>query len=150
MRFMVLVKAVEISERGALPTEEMLATMIRFNEDLAKRGKLLAGEGLQPSARGARITFRREGSEVTAGPFAVDGLVAGFWIVAAESLEEAVELLKAAPMLGPPEYGDVAEIEIRPIMEAEDFGSSFSDEMRRREDSLRELIERQSVEKEVD
>jgi hypothetical protein len=125
MRFMVIVKASHESESGTLPTRDMLASMQNFNAQLASDGAMLAAEGLQPSSKGARIRFSEGTPLVVQGPFAsVRELIAGFWIVQADSLQEAIALMKPAPM----EAG--AEIEIRPIVEAADFGQSMTAEMR--------------------
>jgi hypothetical protein len=131
MRFMVLVKASPESEAGVMPTHEMLAEMGKFNEELASAGMMLAGEGLQPSAKGARVRFSGGRPTVVDGPFAeAKELVAGFWIIQAASRDEAVEWMKRAP------FQD-GEIEIRQIFEAEDFGPEFTPELRAREEQLR-------------
>jgi hypothetical protein len=134
MRFMVMVKATEESEAGQLPTQEMLAAMGRYNEELVKAGVMLAGEGLRPSADGARVRFDGTTRRVIDGPFAeTKELVAGFWIFQVKSLEEAIEWVKRCPnpMTGP------SEIEIRQIFEAEDFGEQFTPELREQEARLR-------------
>ena len=134
MRFMVLLKADRTTEAGAMPGEELLAAMGRYNEELAKAGVLLAGEGLQPSAKGARVRFSGAERSVARGPFpASDGLIAGFWIFRAASLEEAIEWVKRCPN---PLEGE-AEIEIRQIFEAEDFGAALTPELRAQEERLR-------------
>ena len=134
MRFMVMVKASKESEAGAPPSEELLAAMGRYNEELVKAGVLLAGEGLQPSSRGARVRFSGAQREVIDGPFAeTRELVAGFWILQVQSLEEAIEWVKRCPN---PMPGD-AEIEIRQLFEAEDFGEEFTPELREQEARLR-------------
>lgn len=134
MRFVVLVKATPESESGALPTREMLEEMGRFNEELIRDGVMLAGEGLQASSKGARLKFSGGAPTVTDGPFAeTKELVAGFWIVQGKSKEELIERFKHAPF-------EDAEIEIRQIFEAEDFGENLSEEMRAREERLRESL----------
>ena len=138
MRFMVIVKANEDSESGVMPTEAQLAEMGRYNEELVKAGIMLAGEGLHPSSRGARVRFDSSRRTVIDGPFAeAKELVAGFWLLQTESLEECVEWIEKAPFDGG------AEVEIRQVHEAEDFGEEFTPELREQEDRLREEIERQ-------
>lgn len=135
MRFVVLVKATPQSEAGVLPTQEMLAAMGRFNEELVRDGVMLAGEGLQPSSKGARLKFNGGTPAVTDGPFAeTKELVAGFWIVQGKSKEEIVERFKHAPF-------DNEDIEIRQVFEAEDFGENFTPELREREARLREALQ---------
>ena len=132
MRFMVLVKANEESEAGALPTTEILQEMNAYNEELVKAGVMLAGEGLHPTSKGARVRF--EGSERTVidGPFTESKeLVAGFWLWQVRSKDEAIEWLKRAPFDGG------TEIEIRQVYEADDFGPEFTPELREQEDRLR-------------
>ncbi len=120
MRFMVIVKATKGSEAGLLPSEELLAEMGKYNEELAKAGVLLAGEGLQPSSKGARVKFSGNKRIVTDGPFAeTKELVAGFWLWQVKSLEEAIAWVKRCPN---PMLGSEAEIEIRQVFELEDFG----------------------------
>src|SRR5512146_2551779 len=127
MRFMVMVKATKDSEAGVLPSEELLTAMGRYNEQLAKAGIMLAGEGLQPSSKGKRVRFSGNERTVIDGPFAeTKELIAGFWLWKANSMDEAVEWLKRAP------FGGGVEIEIRPLFEAEDFGEEFTPEMRAR------------------
>lgn len=139
MRFMVMIKASEESEAGKLPSEELLAAMGRYNEALAQAGVLLAGEGLQPSSRGARVRFSGAQREVIEGPFAqTRELVAGFWIFQVESLEEAIDWVKRCPNPMPGE----SQIEIRPLYEAEDFGEAFTPELREQEAQLRARIHR--------
>ncbi len=138
MRFMVIVKASPESEGGAMPTEAQLAEMGRYNEELVKAGVMLAGEGLHPSSRGARVRFDGASRTVIDGPFAeAKELVAGFWILQTESLEECVEWIKKAP------FDAGAEIEIRQVFEAEDFGEEYTPELREQEDRMRTEIERQ-------
>ena len=134
MRFMVLVKADKDSESGKLPDEELLTAMGRFNEDLAKAGVLVAGEGLHPTSKGARVRFSGKERTVAKGPFPESrDLVAGFWIWRVNSLEEAIEWVKRCPN----PTGDSSEIEIRQVYEAEDFGDALTPELREQEDRLR-------------
>lgn len=131
MRFMVIVKATPESESGVLPSTEEFAAMGRFNEELVKAGMMLAGEGLQPSSKGARIRYSGGKPTVTDGPFTeAKELVAGFWLIQAKSKDEVVEWLKRAPF-------EDAEVEIRPIYETEDLGESFTPELREAEEKLR-------------
>ena len=134
MRFMVLVKASKDTEAGVMPETELLAAMGRYNEELAKAGVLLAGEGLHPSARGARVRFSGAERTVVRGPFGEpQSLVAGFWMFQAGSLEEAIEWVKRCPN----PTGEDSEIEIRPVFEADDFGPALTPELREQEDRLR-------------
>ena len=133
MRFMVIVKADKNSEAGVMPTEQMLAEMTTYNETLAKAGVLVAGEGLHPSSKGARVRFSGTQRTVVDGPFPeTKELIAGFWIFNVASKEEAIEWVKKCPN---PMPGD-SEIEIRQIFEAEDFGAEFTPELREREKAL--------------
>ena len=135
MRFMVIVKASRDSEAGKLPSHELLAAMGKYNEDLVKAGIMLAGEGLQPSSKGARVRFSGERRIVTDGPFAeTKELIAGFWLWQVKSKEEAIEWAKRCPN---PMPGTEAEIEIRQVFEAEDFGAEFTPELREQEERLR-------------
>ena len=128
MRFMVLVKANEESEAGVMPTTEMLTAMGKYNEELAKAGVMLAGEGLHPSSKGARVRFSGNKRTVIDGPFAeTKELIAGFWLWQVKSKEEALEWLKRAPFDGG------TEIELRQVFEAEDFGEEFTPELREQE-----------------
>ena len=134
MRVMVMVKATPESEKGVMPSEQLMADMGRFNEELVKAGVMLAGEGLHPSGRGARVRFSGKNRTVTDGPFAeTKELVAGFWLWQVRSMEEAIEWVKRCPN---PMLSD-SEIEIRPVFEAEDFGAEFTPELREQEDRLR-------------
>jgi hypothetical protein len=134
MRFMVMVKATADSEAGVMPSHELLAAMGSYNEELAQAGVMLAGEGLQPSSKGARVRFSGASRTVVDGPFAeTKELVAGFWILQAKSLEECIEWVKRCPN---PMPGD-SEIEIRQIFEAEDFGEEFTPELREQEQRIR-------------
>jgi len=134
MRFMVMVKATQDSENGVMPSEELLAAMGRYNEELAKAGVMLAGEGLQPSSKGARVRFDGASRTVVDGPFAeTKELVAGFWIFQCKSLEECIEWVKRCPNPMP----GASEIEIRQVFEADDFGAEFTPELRQAEERLR-------------
>jgi hypothetical protein len=137
MRVMVLVKATRDSEAGVMPSEELLAAMGRYNEELVKAGVMLAGEGLHPSSRGARVRFSGTRREVIDGPFAeTKELVAGFWLWQVRSMDEAIEWVRRCPN---PHPGD-SEIEIRPVFEAEDFGAAFTPELREQEERLRNQL----------
>lgn len=130
MRFMVIVKATADSEAGILPSEELLAAMGKYNEELAAAGIMLAGEGLQPSAKGARVKFSGSKRTVVDGPFAeTKELIAGFWIWKVKSRKEALEWIKRCPN---PMPGD-SEIELRQVFEAENFGAEFTPELREQE-----------------
>ncbi len=138
MRFMVIVKADKNSEAGIMPDEKLLADMGKYNEELAKAGVMLAGEGLHPSSKGARVKFSGEKRTVTDGPFAeTKELIAGFWLIQAKSKEEAIEWVKRAPN---PMPGTESEIEIRQVFEAEDFGAEFTPELREQEDRIRAQV----------
>ena len=138
MRFMILVKATKESEAGVMPDEQLLAEMGEYNEELAKAGVLLAGEGLQPSSKGARVRFSGGKRTVIDGPFAeTKELVAGFWIIQVRSKEEAIEWVKRVPNPFP---GTESEIEIRQVFEAEDFGAEFTPELRAQEERIRAQI----------
>ena len=137
MRFMVMVKATKDSEAGVMPSQELLAAMGKFNEELVKAGVMQAGEGLQPSSKGKRVRFSGSKRTVVDGPFAeTKELVAGFWIWKCKSWDEAVEWVKRCPN---PMPGD-SEIEIRQVFEAEDFGAEFTPELRDQEERLREQM----------
>jgi hypothetical protein len=138
MRFMVLVKADANSEAGIMPGEELLAEMGRFNEELADAGVLESGEGLHPSSKGARVKFSGSDRIVTDGPFPeTKELIAGFWILKVDSLDEAIAWIRKAPN---PMPGNEPEIEIRQIFEADDFGEAFTPELREREEQLRSRL----------
>ena len=138
MRFMVLVKADKNTEAGALPDEKLLTEMGKFNDELAKAGVMLAGEGLHPSSKGARVRFSGTKRTVIDGPFAeTKELVAGFWLWKVKSKEEAIEWVKRCPN----PTGTEAEIEIRQVFEAEDFGPAFTPELREQEARLRAQAE---------
>src|ERR1700760_3413335 len=131
MRVMVIVKATKDSEAGVLPSKELINAMGKYNEQLVKAGIMLAGDGLQPSSKGKRLRFSGEKRSVIDGPFTeTKELIAGFWIWQVRSIEEAVEWLKRSP------FGPGAELEIRPVFEAEDFGANFTPELKEREDRL--------------
>jgi hypothetical protein len=137
MRFMVMVKATSESEAGLMPSTELLTAMGKYNEELARAGVMLAGEGLQPSSKGARVKFSGSRRTVIDGPFTeTKELVAGFWILQCKSREEAIEWVKRCP--NPME--SESEIEIRQIFEADDFGEAFTPEARAAEDKLRQQI----------
>ena len=139
MRFMVMVKATKNSEAGALPSEKLLADMGRFNEELVKAGVMLAGEGLHPSSKGARVRFANGKRTVIDGPFAeTKELVAGFWLWRCKSMDEAIAWVKRCP---DPMPGEESEIEIRQLFEAEDFGAEFTPELRAQEERLRAQAE---------
>jgi hypothetical protein len=132
MRFMVIVKASKDSEAGVMPSTEMLAAMGKFNEELVKAGVMVAGEGLHPTSRGARIKYSGPTPSVSHGPFPVtNDLISGFWLIQVKSRDEAVDWMKHAPFDGG------AEIEIRQVFEAEDFGEALTPELREREQRLR-------------
>ena len=137
MRFMVIVKANQDSEAGVLPDERLLTEMGQYNEELVKAGVMLAGEGLHPSSKGARVKFSGEKRTVIDGPFAeTKELVAGFWLWQVQSLEEAIEWVKRCPN---PMNGE-SEIEIRQVFEADDFGAEFTPELREQEERLRAQV----------
>ena len=134
MRFMIIVKATKDSEAGVLPSQQLLTEMGKFNEELVKAGVILAGEGLQPSSKGARVKFTGSKRTVIDGPFAeTKELIAGFWLWQVKSKEEAIGWVKRCPN---PMKGE-SEIEIRQLFEAEDFGAEFTPELRKQEERLR-------------
>jgi len=137
MKFMVIVKATPDSEAGVMPSQEMLAAMGRYNEELVKAGVMQAGEGLHPSSKGARVHFSGKDRTVVDGPFAeTKELVAGFWLWKCASLQEAIDWVKRCPnpMPGP------SDIEIRQVFEAEDFGEALTPELREQEERLRAQV----------
>ena len=141
MRFMVLIKADKNTESGVMPDEKMLTEMGQFNEELVKAGVMLGGEGLHPSSKGARVRFSGDKRTVIDGPFAeTKELIAGYWLWQVKSKEEAIEWVKRCPN---PMPGTEAEIEIRPVFEAEDFGEEFTPELRAQEERLAAEIKRQ-------
>ena len=133
MRFMMIVKATKDSEAGHLPSEKLLAAMGKYNEELAKAGVMLAGEGLQPSSKGARVRFSGNKRTVIDGPFAeTKELIAGFWLFQVKSLEEAIEWVKRSPN----PFAGESEIEIRQVFEPEDFGPALTPELKEEEKRL--------------
>ncbi|HEV7990493.1 MAG TPA: YciI family protein [Gemmatimonadaceae bacterium] len=141
MKFMLLVKASEASEAGVLPTTEQFAEMGKFNEELVNAGVLLAAEGLQSSAKGARIEFDGDKRTVVDGPFTeTKELIAGFWIIQVRSKEEAIEWARRAPN---PHFGGRTNIEVRQVFTAEDFGPSLTPELIENEGKLREQVKQQ-------
>ena len=137
MRFMIIVKATKNSEAGVMPSEQLLAEMGKFNEELAKAGVLLAADGLHPSSKGARVRFSGKKRTVIDGPFAeTKEVIAGFWIWNVKSKEEAIEWVKRCPN----PHNEETEIEIRQIFEAEDFGAEFTPELREQEKRIRERV----------
>jgi hypothetical protein len=138
MRFMVIVPASKESEAGVLPDTKILAEMGKFNEELVKAGVLLAGEGLHPSSKGARIKFSGGKTTMTDGPFTESKeLIAGFWLIQAKSMEEAIAWMKRAP------FGGGVEIEIRQVFEAADFGPALTPELKEQEERLRAQVEKE-------
>src|ERR1043166_9632314 len=139
MRVMAIVKASKDAEAGKMPSEKLLAAMGDFNEEMVKAGVLLAGEGLQPSSQGARVSFGGDGERtVIDGPFAeTKELIAGYWLMQVRSFEEAVEWIKRCPN----PHDEAGEIEIRQVFEAEDFGEEFTPELREQEDRIRAQAE---------
>ncbi|MCS7483973.1 YciI family protein [Umezawaea endophytica] len=137
MRFMVIIKSDENIEGGAQPTEEQFAAMGKFNEDLVKAGVMLAGEGLLPSSKGARVHLKGNDKTVIDGPFAESKeLIAGFWLLDVKSRDEAIEWVKRMPVF----EGEDSVVEIRQVAEASDFGDEFTPELRAAEDALREQL----------
>ena len=142
MRFFVMVKATKESEAGVMPSQKLLEDMGRFNDELVKAGVMLAGEGLHPSAKGVRVRFSGDRRSVVDGPFAeTKELVAGFWLWQCKSKAEAIEWVKRCPN---PMPGTEAEIEIRQVFAAEDFGAEFTPEERQREERLRAEMDRKN------
>jgi hypothetical protein len=140
MRCVVLIKATKDSEAGKMPSEQMFTEMMKFNEELVNAGVMLAGEGLHPSSRGARVRFKGTDRTVIDGPFAeTKELIAGFWLWKVKSLQDAIDWVKRCPnpML------EESEIEIRPIYEAEDFGDALTPELREQEERLRTRVAEQ-------
>jgi hypothetical protein len=138
MRVMVLVPADENSEQGVMPDEKLLSEMGNFNEELVKAGVMLAGEGLHPTSKAARVRFDGDKRTVIDGPFTESKeLIAGYWLWQVRDMDEAIEWIKRAP------FGGGTEIEIRPVFEAEDFGDEFTPELREQEERLRTQIEEQ-------
>ena len=140
MKFMVIVKATKDSEAGIMPSQKLLEDMTRFNEQLVKAGIMLAGEGLHPSSKGARVKFSGSKRTVTDGPFAeTKELIAGFWLWQCKSREEAIEWVKRCPN----PHEEECEIEIRQIFSPEDFGEALTPELRAKEDKIRAEAEKQ-------
>jgi hypothetical protein len=140
MRVMVLIKANGDSEAGVLPREELLAEMGKYNEELAKAGVMLAGEGLHPSSKGARVRFSGEKRTVVDGPFTESKeLLAGYWLWQVKSMEEAIEWVKRMPN----PTGEESEVEIRQVFEADDFGEEFTPELREQEQRIRDQVAEQ-------
>jgi hypothetical protein len=138
MRVMVLVKATEETEAGVMPSEELLAAMGRYNEELVKAGVMLAGEGLHPSVKGARVRFSGDKRTVSDGPFTeVKELIAGYWLWRVASMEEAIAWAKRCPN----PTGGESELEIRQVFEADDFGAEFTPELREQEERLRAQLD---------
>jgi len=138
---MIIIKANHDTEAGVMPSEQLLADMGRYNEELVKAGIMLAGEGLHPSSRGARVRFSGAARSVVDGPFAeTKELIAGFWLWQVRDLAEAIEWAKRCPN----PTGAESEIEIRPVFEAEDFGAEFTPELREQEERLRAEIARRN------
>jgi hypothetical protein len=136
MRFMILMPADRNSEAGVLPSEKLLTDMTPYNEQLVKAGVMLAGEGLQPTSKGARVSFQGKKRTVTDGPFSESKeLIAGFWIWQVKSKEEAIEWVKRCPV-------DNVTLEVRQIFEAEDFGAELTPELREKEERMRAQVER--------
>jgi hypothetical protein len=135
---MIIVKATKDSEAGVMPSEKLLAEMGKFNVELAKAGVLLAGEGLQPSSKGARVKFSGSTRAVIDGPFAeTKELIAGFWLWQVKSKEEAIEWVKRCPN----PHNEDSEIEIRQVFEADDFGAEFTPELREQEERIRAQVD---------
>jgi len=137
MRFMIIVKATKDSEAGVMPRKQLLTEMGKFNEELVKADVMLAGEGLQPSSKGARVRFSGGKRTVIDGPFAeTKELIAGFWLWQVKSKEEAIEWVKRCPN----PHNEETEVEIRQVFEAEDFGPEFTPELREQEERLRTQV----------
>lgn len=142
MRVMVIVKASKASEAGIMPSEQLLTEMGKYNEELVKAGILLAGEGLHPSSKGARVRFSGRERTVIRGPFTEPGLIAGFWLWQVRSMEEAIEWARRCPN---PHEEEETEIEIRPVFEADDFGAELTPELR--EQAVRQQAEAEKIRK---
>jgi hypothetical protein len=139
MRVTVLIKATEESESGQMPSEEVLTQMLEFNEELVKAGVMLAGDGLHPSSKGARVVFRGSERKVIDGPFTeTKELLAGYWLWQVKSMDEAIEWVKRIPN---PDPGVEVIVEIRPVFESDDFGDEFTPELREKEQRLRRQTE---------
>jgi hypothetical protein len=143
MRVMVIVKATKNSEAGVMPSEKLLTEMGKYNEELVNAGLMLAGEGLHPSSKGKRIRFSGGKRTVVDGPFGeTKELIAGYWLWQVKSIEEAIDWARRCP---DPMPGEDAELEIRPVFEADDFGEEFTPELRAQEDRLRAKVEKQAT-----
>jgi hypothetical protein len=143
MKVMVIVKATKNSEAGKMPSEKLLTEMGKYNEELVKAGIMLAGDGLHPSKKGKRIRFSGGTRSVVDGPFSeTKELIAGYWVWQVRSMEEAVEWARRCP---DPMPGEDAELELRPVLEAEDFGKEFTPALREQEERLRREVERQKT-----
>ncbi|MCC7273116.1 MAG: YciI family protein [Alphaproteobacteria bacterium] len=141
MKFMILIKASKDSEAGVMPSTELLAAMGKFNEELAAAGVLLAGEGLHPTSKGARVRFSGSRRTVIDGPFAeTKELLAGFWLWQVKSLEEAIAWVRRCPN----PHGEDTEVEIRQVFEADDFGAEFTPELRAQEERVRAEVEQRT------
>ena len=141
MRFMIIVKATKDSEAGVMPSQQLLTEMGKFNEELVQAGVMLAGEGLQPSSKGARVKFSGKQQTVIDGPFAeTKELIAGYWLWQCKSKEDAIEWAKRCP--NPAVDGKEGELEIRQVFEAEDFGAEFTPELREQEERLRAQVDK--------
>lgn len=139
MKFMILVKATKNSEAGVMPSQELMTAMMHYNQALVDAGVMLAGEGLHPSGKGARVRFSGSKRIVTGGPFAeTNEVVAGYWLWQCRSMEEAIEWVKRCPN---PMPGEESDIEIRPLFEADYFGAEFTPELRQQEERMREQLE---------
>jgi len=139
MRVLVIVKANKDTEAGVMPSEQLLTEMGKYNEDLVKAGIMLAGEGLHPSSKGARVRFSGNQRSVIDGPFTeAKELIAGYWLWQVKSFDEAIEWAKRCPN----PTGEESELELRPVFEAEDFGAEFTPELREQEDRIRQQAER--------
>lgn len=142
MKVMVIVKASAASEAGVMPSETLLSEMGKFNEELAKAGIMLAGEGLHPTSKGVRVRFSGKSRTVIDGPFAeTKELIAGFWIWQVKSMEEAVEWLKRCPN----PHDEPSEVEIRPVFEADDFGEALTPELRAQEDRILDAAQKNAA-----
>ena len=139
MRFMIIVKATKDSEAGVMPPESLLAEMAKYHEELQKAGALLDGTGLQPSSKGFKVKYKGKQRSIVDGPFTeAKELVAGFWLWEVKSLEEAIEWARRCPH---PHPGTDAELELRQVFEADDFGAEFTPELRAAEERLREQLD---------
>jgi hypothetical protein len=136
MRFMMIVRAKPESETGGMPDEKMISDMMKFNEEMAKAGVLITAEGLHPSSKGVRIKFSGKDRTVVKGPFAANQLIAGYWIIKVNSLDDAISWAKRSPN---PMHGE-SEIELRQIYETEEFGPEMTADLKKREEHIREMV----------